>query len=76
MSKVRTTVALSAANHEWLKRMAPTSQDMSEVLDRVIEQTRDHGPMSDIRHELRQVKTVVVQMAAALESAGLVTIKR
>jgi len=45
MAKVRTTIALSQVSHQWLKERAPSTGDMAEYLDSLIQKERSLGPI-------------------------------
>jgi hypothetical protein len=45
MAKVRTTIALSQVSHQWLKVRAPSTGDMAEYLDSLLQKERTLGPI-------------------------------
>jgi hypothetical protein len=45
MAKVRTTIALSDVSHEWLRERAPSTGQMAEYLDALLQKERTLGPI-------------------------------
>jgi hypothetical protein len=45
MAKVRTTIALSEVSHQWLRDRAPSTGEMAEYLDSLIQRERLLGPL-------------------------------
>jgi hypothetical protein len=62
MAKVRTTLALSAANHEWLRELCPTTGDMGEYIDRLIQRERTLGPIEfELQRHVDRLGTLLAQ---------------
>jgi hypothetical protein len=45
MAKIRTTIALSETSHQWLRTRAPSTGEMAEYLDSLIQKERTLGPI-------------------------------
>jgi hypothetical protein len=62
MAKVRTTLALSAANHEWLRDLCPTTGDMGEYIDSLIQRERTLGPIEfELQKQVDRLEALVGQ---------------
>jgi hypothetical protein len=62
MSKVRTTVALSQISHDWLKQRAPSTGEMAEYLDSLIQKERTLGPIETrLRRQAEAIDRIIHQ---------------
>lgn len=62
MAKVRTTIALSTVSHQWLRERAPSTGEMAEYLDSLIQKERTLGPIeSRLQRQADRLDSIIDQ---------------
>jgi alpha-D-ribose 1-methylphosphonate 5-triphosphate synthase subunit PhnG len=64
MAKVRTTIALSDVSHQWLRERAPSTGQMAEYLDALLQKERTLGPIE------KRMQRQVERLDAILNQTG------
>jgi alpha-D-ribose 1-methylphosphonate 5-triphosphate synthase subunit PhnG len=64
MAKVRTTIALSDVSHQWLRERAPSTGQMAEYLDALLQKERTLGPIE------KRMQRQVERLYAILNQTG------
>lgn len=64
MSKVRTTIALSEISHQWLRERAPSTGEMAEYLESLLQKERLLEPIES------RLRTQTDRLAAILTQEG------
>jgi len=64
MAKVRTTIALSAVSHQWLRERTRSTGEMAEYLENLIQKERTLGPIeSRMQRQADRLDTILNQKA-------------
>jgi alpha-D-ribose 1-methylphosphonate 5-triphosphate synthase subunit PhnG len=61
---VRTTIALSDVSHQWLRERAPSTGQMAEYLDALLQKERTLGPIE------KRMQRQVERLDAILNQTG------
>jgi hypothetical protein len=62
MAKVRTTIALSDVSHQWLRERAPSTGQMAEYLDALIQKERTLGPIEKrMQRQAERMDSILAQ---------------
>jgi hypothetical protein len=68
MSKVRTTIALTQVNHQWLKERTGSLGEMTEYLESLIQRERTLGPLETrMQKQADRLEWLIGQKASIID---------